>query len=65
MRRQTRLPLVIGALLVAIGLVWIGQGLGLIPGSFMTGDPFWAAAGGMALVIGIVVAAGALRRPRA
>jgi len=65
MRRQTRLPLVIGAPLVAIGLVWIGQGLGLIPGSFMTGDPFWAAVGGMALVIGIVVAAGALRRPRA
>ena len=65
MRRQTRLPLVIGALLVAIGLVWIGQGLGLIPGSFMTGDPFWAAAGGVALVIGIVVAARALLRPRA
>lgn len=42
--------LVVGILAVLGGLVWIGQGAGLIPGSFMTGDRTW-------LVIGIVVAA--------
>jgi len=55
---------VVGLLLVAAGVVWIGQGLGLIPGSFMSGDPFWAAAGGVALVVGIVLAMTGIRRPR-
>jgi hypothetical protein len=64
MTRQARSPLVIGLLLVAGGVIWIGQGLGFIPGSFMTGDPFWAAAGGVALVIGVALLASALRRPR-
>ena len=64
MSSQSRVLLVVGLLLAAAGVVWIGQGLGLIPGSFMTGDPFWAAAGGAALVVGIVLAATAVRRPR-
>ncbi|HEY8198152.1 MAG TPA: hypothetical protein VIF44_00145 [Candidatus Limnocylindrales bacterium] len=59
-----RVLLIIGGLLIAAGVVWIGQGLGLIPGSFMSGDPFWAAAGGAALVVGVVLIVGALRRPR-
>jgi hypothetical protein len=38
--------------LVAIGLVWIGQGLGLFRGqSFMVGDIRWAVIG-LTLVIG-------------
>ncbi len=61
---QSRVLLVVGLLLAAAGVVWIGQGLGLIPGSFMSGDPFWAAAGGVALVVGVVLAATAVRRPR-
>jgi hypothetical protein len=36
-----------------VGLVWLGQGLGLIPGSFMTGSAFWAVVGGL-----LVAAAG-------
>jgi hypothetical protein len=60
--RRSLVLLLIGILLVVAGLVWIGQGLGFIPGSFMTGDPFWAAAGGVALVVGLVVVASALRR---
>ena len=64
MSRQSRVLLVVGLLLAAAGVVWIGQGLGLIPGSFMSGDPFWAAAGGVALVVGVVLAATAVRRPR-
>jgi hypothetical protein len=30
---------------VLMGLVWIGQGVGLIRGSFMSGDPTWAVMG--------------------
>jgi uncharacterized membrane protein len=62
--RSVRLLLVIGALLIAAGAIWIGQGMGVIPGSFMSGDPFWAAAGGVALVVGVVLVVSALRRLR-
>ncbi len=64
MIRSMRLRLIIGVVLIAVGVVWVGQGLGAIPGSIMSGDPFWAAAGGVALVVGVVFVVGALRRPR-
>ena len=35
--------LIIGGLAVLVGGVWIGQGAGLIKGSFMTGSPTWLA----------------------
>jgi hypothetical protein len=41
--------LVLAAIVFVVGLVWVGQGAGVIPGSFMTGDPFWLVAG-LALV---------------
>ncbi len=41
-----------GVLLLA-GLVWIGQGSGIVGGSAMSGSSFWAAVG-VALVIGAV-----------
>lgn len=48
--------LVAGVLLALVGLVWIGQGLGLLRGSsFMVDDIRWAVAGLVALVIGIVL----------
>ena len=40
---------IVGAVLVLLGLVWAGQGLNLIGGSFMTGQTQW-------LVIGVIVA---------
>ena len=50
------------ALLVAVGLVWIGQGLGLLRGSsFMVDDLRWAAAGLVAVGIGVVLAISARR----
>lgn len=64
MIRSIRLRLLIGVVLIAAGVVWVGQGLGIIPGSFMSGDPFWAAAGGVALVVGLVLLVSALRTPR-
>ncbi|HEY8167445.1 MAG TPA: hypothetical protein VIF84_01910 [Candidatus Limnocylindrales bacterium] len=65
MSRRSTLMLVIGVLLVLWGLVWIGQGLGIVPGSFMTGDPAWAAAGGVIGLLGIALIVRARRRPAA
>ncbi len=44
---------IIGVLLVLVGAVWIGQGLGLLPGSFMTGQLQWAIVGLVLLAIGL------------
>lgn len=54
---------IVAALMVLIGLVWMGQGVGLIPGSFMSGDIKWTFIG-----LVVVIAAGGLgwwanRRP--
>jgi hypothetical protein len=51
--RRGRNPaiLALGGIGLLIGLVWIGQGAGLLPGSFMTGDPTWL---GIGLVVGVV-----------
>ena len=56
-------PLVAGVLLALVGLVWIGQGLGLLRGSsFMVDDIRWAAAGLVAVVVGIVLVISGRRR---
>jgi hypothetical protein len=34
--------LVVAALAALVGLVWVLQGIGMLPGSFMTGDMLWA-----------------------
>jgi peptidoglycan/LPS O-acetylase OafA/YrhL len=46
---------VLGALLVLVGLVWIGQGTTLIQGSSMTGSTFWAVTGAVCFVAGLVL----------
>jgi hypothetical protein len=56
--------LVIAAVLGLLGLVWLGQGLGFIPGSFMSGSQFWATVGTVLLVVAAaVVILEARRRP--
>jgi hypothetical protein len=51
------------AVVVLVGIVWIGQGTGLLKGSsFMVGDPFWAFAGLVLVVAGGVLTALTLRR---
>ena len=45
--------LVIGALLMAIGVVWFFQGIGSLAGSPMTGVTFWAFAGVIMFVVGL------------
>lgn len=49
--------------LVAVGLVWIGQGLGLLRGqSFMVDDVRWALIGAVMVAAGGAIAF--VRRPR-
>ncbi len=49
------IALVVAAILGLVGLVWIFQGIGVIKGSFMTGDISWTFIG-----IGVVLVAGGL-----
>ena len=60
MRRWT---LVSAVILALVGLVWIGQGLGFIGGSVMSGSSFWAIVGPVLLVVAGVLVARELRRP--
>jgi hypothetical protein len=55
---------IIGGLLCVAGVVWIGQGAGLIHGSFMTGQISWAMYGLASLVVGLVVLSRARRAHR-
>ena len=41
-----------GVLCALVGLVWIGQGIGLIPNSFMSGKIEYAILGLVVLIIG-------------
>jgi hypothetical protein len=43
----------LGVLLVITGTVWIVQGIGVLKGSFMTGQAFWAWMGAIAVLIGL------------
>ena len=47
----------LAAIVGLVGVVFIGQGLGYVPGSFMTGDLFWAAVGLVMLVAALSYAA--------
>jgi len=40
-------------LLFLAGTVWFLQGINILPGSYMTGNPQWAINGGIAMAIGI------------
>jgi hypothetical protein len=55
---------VLAILLIAGGIVWILQGINVLPGSFMTGQIQWAYRGAVAVVAGLVVLVITLRRKR-
>ena len=47
---------IIAAVCVLAGLVWIGQGTGVLKGTgFMVGDMTWAVIGAGLVVLGIVI----------
>ena len=43
---------IMGVLVFLAGGVWFLQGISVLPGSFMTGDPQWAVNGGIAMAAG-------------
>ena len=46
---------VVSVLLALTGIVWILQGINVLPGSFMTGQIKWAVYGAISLVAGVVL----------
>jgi hypothetical protein len=56
------MPLVLGAVLVLVGLLWAGQGLGWIGGSPMTGVTLWAVIGPLVALAGVALVVRGSRR---
>lgn len=57
-----RILSVVVVLLILVGGVWFFQGLGLLPGRLMSGQPQWAVNGVIAMIIGGVTLFFANRR---
>ncbi len=53
-----------GGFLMLIGAIWFLQGIGVLPGSFMTGQSQWAVYGALAIAAGLGLVAFARRQPR-
>lgn len=54
---------IFGILLVFVGVVWFLQGISVIPGSFMTGQAFWAVAGFLTVLSGSALIRSWRRKP--
>jgi hypothetical protein len=48
-----RTRLVVGVLLCIVGGVWFLQGIGVLQGSFMSGEAFWTVVGVILFALGI------------
>lgn len=55
----------LGGVFVVVGVIWLGQGVGLIGGSFMTGESAWAVIGAVCIVIGAFLVRAGFRWRRA
>lgn len=55
---------ILGAVLVLVGGVWLFQGVGVIGGSFMTGEPLWVVIGGVVALGGAWLLVTNLQRGR-
>lgn len=49
--------LLLAGIVALLGLVWIGQGSGIIGGSAMSGSSFWEIIGVVLVLVGLVVVA--------
>jgi len=52
---------IISILLIVMGIVWILQGINVLPGSFMTGQIQWAYRGAAAALVGLIILLFAIR----
>ena len=57
-----RLLYIIGIILILTGGIFFLQGINVLPGSSMTGDPQWAINGGLMIVVAIGLMLWANRR---
>jgi hypothetical protein len=48
----------LGAVMFLVGVVWLGQGVGLIGESFMSGHALWAVIGAMLMIFGMALIRG-------
>jgi len=46
---------VLGVLLIVVGAVWVTQGIGVLKGSFMTGESVWTVIGILCVFVGLVL----------
>jgi hypothetical protein len=53
---------IVGALLLFMGTVWFLQGIGILPGSFMSGQARWAVNGAIADAVGLALVLASRRR---
>ena len=53
---------ILGILLILAGGTFFLQGINVLPGSYMAGDPQWAINGGIMIVVGIGLMIWAARR---
>ncbi|MEO5833967.1 MAG: hypothetical protein ABJA16_09155 [Nakamurella sp.] len=60
---MNKTAIVVGAVMVVLGLVFMFQGLGYLGGSVMTGKTLWAVLGPIIAVVGAVVLVIGIRRP--
>lgn len=60
---RARTPLrIVGVVAALLGLLFTLQGIGLVGGSFMTGQRLWLIIGIVLVVLGLLVASGGLFR---
>jgi hypothetical protein len=57
------ISLLVGGIAILAGAVWILQGSGVLPGSFMTGQRMWLIIGIIVGIIGLALAYNGMRRP--
>jgi hypothetical protein len=55
--------LILGVIAILAGAVWILQGSGVLPGSFMTGQRMWLVIGIVVAIVGLALAYNGIRRP--
>ncbi len=55
---------IVACLLIVMGVIWILQGVNILPGSFMTGDIRWAWRGACAAAAGILLLVFVIRKRR-